>query len=141
LPALWKRSVKRGCRKSSLERQERTRHEVQRRVYEGFVLACRCHTLTDPGRDVIYTAPFAARWSGLLRDHYDPKQAEQSLKAAEEAARDTIKDLCELGLMLRTRDHHSRREPALYRPGDGTPHRWASPGEKEVMWDRHEADR
>jgi hypothetical protein len=120
--------------------EERKCHETQRKVYEGFIMACRCHALTDPGRDVIYTDPFAARSSGLTGDYYDPKEAEQSLRAAEKAAKETINDLCDLGLMLRTRDHQSRREPALYRPGDGAPHRWASPGEKEVMWDRHDAD-
>jgi hypothetical protein len=114
--------------------EEQTRHEAQRREYAGFILACRCHALTDPGRDVIYTGPFAARWSGLIRDYYDPKEAEKSLKAAEKAAKEAINDLCDLGLMLRTRDHQSLREPALYRPGDGTPHRWAPPGEEEIMW-------
>jgi hypothetical protein len=113
--------------------EERKRHEAQRKVYEGFILVCRCHALTDPGRDVIYTAPFAARWSGLLRDHYDPKDAEKSLKATEKAAKDAINDLCDSGLMLRTREHQGIREPALYRPGDGTPHSWAPPGDEEVV--------
>ena len=69
----------------------------------------------------MYTAPFAARWCGLTHDYFDLEDQKKSLKAAENAARDAINNLCDQGLMLRTREHQSLRELALYKPGNGTP--------------------